>query len=206
MLDEYGVRATFFVVSAWAEQYPDTAKAIVAHGHELMNHSSKHDHYNSLSAEQIVADANKCNDAIESLTGVRPTLIRCPFGEYDDHVISALRSMGMEPIQWDVERSRTASSADDGRVSRLSGCRRARGGVPSDRKAGGSCRGKICFFTDPHTERPTACRSGENRGRTEGSAKRRGKRDREQAIAPRPTFLVFRPVPYCISKNDMIKS
>lgn len=28
---------------------------------------------------------------------------RCPYGEYDDHVISAIRSMGMEPIQWDVD-------------------------------------------------------------------------------------------------------
>ena len=104
VLDEYNVKATFFVVSAWAEQYPDTAKAIVAHGHELMNHSSRHDHYSSLTASQIVADVNKCNDVIESLTGTRPTLIRCPFGEYDDHVISAIRSIGMEPIQWDVER------------------------------------------------------------------------------------------------------
>ena len=103
VLDEYGVKATFFVVSAWAEQYPDTAKAIVERGHELMNHSSKHDHYNSLTAEQIVADVNKCNDVIEGLTGVRPTLIRCPFGEYDDHTIRAIRSTGMEPIQWDVD-------------------------------------------------------------------------------------------------------
>lgn len=31
------------------------------------------------------------------------TLIRCPYGEYDDHVISAIRSMGMEPIQWNVD-------------------------------------------------------------------------------------------------------
>ena len=46
---------------------------------------------------------NLCNDKIETLTGARPTLIRCPFGEYDDHVINAIRSMGMEPIQWDVD-------------------------------------------------------------------------------------------------------
>ena len=38
-----------------------------------------------------------------AVTGVTPTLIRCPYGEYDDHVITAIRSMGMEPIQWDVE-------------------------------------------------------------------------------------------------------
>ena len=34
---------------------------------------------------------------------MRPTLIRCPYGEYDDHVISTIRSIGMEPIQWDVD-------------------------------------------------------------------------------------------------------
>ena len=123
MLDEYNVKATFFVVSAWAEQYPDTAKAIVEHGHELMNHSSKHDHYNSLTAGQIVEDVNKCNDVIESLTGVRPTLIRCPYGEYDDHVISAIRSMGMEPIQWDVERYYIKESPLVERVCGLFGCR-----------------------------------------------------------------------------------
>ena len=103
VLDEYGVKCTFFVVGNWAEQYPDTAKAIVAAGHELENHSNAHDHFNSLSADAIIADVTTCNDKITALTGKTPTLIRCPFGEYDDHVISAIRSMGMEPIQWDVD-------------------------------------------------------------------------------------------------------
>ncbi len=103
VLDDYGVKCTFFVVGNWADQYPTQAQAIVEHGHELQNHSNAHDHYNSLTSDQIVADVETCNDKIEALTGVRPTLIRCPFGEYDDHVISAIRSMGMEPIQWDVD-------------------------------------------------------------------------------------------------------
>ena len=103
-LKKHHVPATFFVVGNWADQYPEQAKAIVESGNELMNHSNAHDHYNSLTADRIIADVNTCNDKIEALTGVRPTLIRCPFGEYDDHVISAIRSIGMEPIQWDVER------------------------------------------------------------------------------------------------------
>lgn len=103
VLEEYQVRATFFVVGNWADQYPEQAKAIVTSGNELMNHSNAHDHYNALSSERIIEDINACNDKIEALTGIRPTLIRCPFGEYDDHVISAIRSIGMEPIQWDVD-------------------------------------------------------------------------------------------------------
>ncbi len=108
----------YLFVGNWADQYPEQAKAIVDSGNELMNHSNAHDHQHSLTADQIIADVNTCNDKIEALTGVRPTLIRCPFGEYDDHVISTIRSIGMEPIQWDVEvlaAVGTARGASDAR-------------------------------------------------------------------------------------------
>ena len=117
VLKEYGVTCTFFVVGNWADQYPEQARAIVESGNELENHSNAHDHFNSLSADEIIADVNTCNDKIEALTGARPTLIRCPFGEYDDHVISAIRSIGMEPIQWDVEALAAAGSARGGKFS-----------------------------------------------------------------------------------------
>ena len=57
----------------------------------------------AVTADEIIADITACNEKIAAITGVTPTLIRCPYGEYDDHVISAIRSMGMEPIQWDVD-------------------------------------------------------------------------------------------------------
>ena len=103
ILGRYDVKATFFVVGDWVEKYPESVLALHEAGHEVMNHSNTHAHFNSLSADEIIADVNACNDKIEAVTGVRPTLIRCPYGEYDDHVISAIRSMGMEPIQWDVD-------------------------------------------------------------------------------------------------------
>ena len=103
ILEQYNVKATFFVVGDWVEKYPESVKALHDAGHEVMNHSNTHAHFNSLSAEEIIADVEACNDKIEAVTGVRPTLIRCPYGEYDDHVISAIRSIGMEPIQWDVD-------------------------------------------------------------------------------------------------------
>ena len=103
ILGQYQIKATFFVVGDWVDKYPESVKALHDAGHEIMNHSNTHAHFNSLSTEEIVADVEACNDKIEAITGVRPTLIRCPYGEYDDHVISAIRSMGMEPIQWDVD-------------------------------------------------------------------------------------------------------
>ncbi len=103
ILGKYDVKATFFVVGDWVDKYPESVKALADAGHEVMNHSNHHDHFSKLSREEIIADVNACNDKIEAVTGVRPTLIRPPYGEYDDNAISAIRSMGMEPIQWDVD-------------------------------------------------------------------------------------------------------
>ena len=103
ILARYNVKATFFCVGDWAEKYPESVRALHDAGHEVMSHSNHHDHYNSMTAEEIVADVTASNQRIAASTGVTPTLIRCPYGEYDDHVISAIRSMGMEPIQWNVD-------------------------------------------------------------------------------------------------------
>ncbi len=103
ILEKYNIKATFFVVGAWVDKYPESVKALHDAGHEVMSHSNSHAHFNSLSTDEIIADLNTCNDKIEAVTGVRPTLFRCPYGEYDDHVINAVRSLGIEPIQWDVD-------------------------------------------------------------------------------------------------------
>ena len=110
-LAKYKVHTTFFVVGDWVERYPDSVKALAEAGHEVMNHSSDHAHFSQLTSEQIKADISACNDKIEAITGSRPTLFRCPYGEYDDHVIQSIRELGMEPIQWDVERSHMAETS-----------------------------------------------------------------------------------------------
>ena len=58
ILARYNVKATFFCVGDWAEKYPESVKALHDAGHEVMSHSNHHDHYNSLTAEEIVAYAD----------------------------------------------------------------------------------------------------------------------------------------------------
>ena len=103
ILGKYQIKATFFVVGEWVDKYPESVLALHEAGHEIMNHSNTHAHMSQLSREEIIADVEACNDKIEAITGVRPTLIRPPYGEYDNNVITAIRSIGMEPIQWDVD-------------------------------------------------------------------------------------------------------
>ncbi len=103
ILGRYQVRATFFVVAEWVEKYPESVEALHKAGHEIMNHSTTHPHCNGLSPEQLMAEIETCNQKIEAITKVHPTLFRPPYGEYNDQVINTVRSMGMEPIQWDVD-------------------------------------------------------------------------------------------------------
>lgn len=103
ILDQHDVHASFFVVGEWVEKYPESVKALSDAGNEVMNHSSNHAHFSSLTTEQITADITACNEKIAAITGVKPSLFRCPYGEYDDHVIQAVKDMGMTAIQWDVD-------------------------------------------------------------------------------------------------------
>ncbi len=112
VLEHYGVKTTFFVVGDWAERYPESVQALAAAGHEVMSHSSHHAHFSQLSSEEIKKDLASCNEKISAITGVNPLLFRCPYGEYDDHVIQAVRESGMTAIQWSVERYHTNETLD----------------------------------------------------------------------------------------------
>ena len=103
ILGQYGVNATFFVVGDWVDKYPESVRALAEAGNEVMNHSSSHAHFSALSTNEITSDITACNDKIEAVTGVRPTLFRCPYWEYDDHVIRAVNALGMTAVQWDVD-------------------------------------------------------------------------------------------------------
>lgn len=103
ILDEYNVKTTFFVVADWVDKYPESVKALSDAGHEVMNHSTSHAHFSKLSSAEIQSDIMNCNEKVKAITGISPTLFRCPYGEYDDHVIDAVRAIGMNAIQWSVD-------------------------------------------------------------------------------------------------------
>lgn len=103
ILARYNVRATFFVVGEWVDRCGDSVKALHEAGHEVMNHSDTHPHMPTLSREGMIAELENCNDKIEAITGVRPTLHRAPYGDYSNESIEAAESIGMMTVQWDVD-------------------------------------------------------------------------------------------------------
>ena len=103
ILKEYDVPATFFVVGAWVDKYPESVKALSDAGHQIQNHSNTHPHMPQLSKSQMKDEIESCNEKIEAITGVRPTLHRPPYGDYDNALIETMTELDMFTIQWDVD-------------------------------------------------------------------------------------------------------
>jgi len=103
ILEKYNVKTTFFVVGSWVDKYPESVKQLSDAGHEVMNHSDTHPHMTKLSKEDMLKELNSCNDKIQKITGVRPTLFRPPYGDYSNDVISTVRENQMYTIQWDTD-------------------------------------------------------------------------------------------------------
>ena len=110
ILKEYDVPATFFVVGAWVDKYPESVKALSDAGHQIQNHSNTHPHMPQLSKAQMIDEIESCNKKIEAITGNCPTLLRPPYGDYDNALIEVMNELNMKTIQWDVELSATVGT------------------------------------------------------------------------------------------------
>lgn len=103
VMDEYGVKCTFFAVQFWVERYPEYVKKIVEHGHEMGTHSKTHSKMSELSQDAIDEELRQSSEAIEKITGKSVELFRPPFGDYDDLLIERATARGLYTIQWNVD-------------------------------------------------------------------------------------------------------
>jgi polysaccharide deacetylase family sporulation protein PdaB len=103
ILDQYGVKTTFFLVEFWADEFPEDVLEIHKRGHELGNHSATHPNMADLSEEQIIKELKTTEEKIEGITGARTRVFRPPFGAYSNKLIETAEANGYKVIQWDVD-------------------------------------------------------------------------------------------------------
>lgn len=102
-LDKNGVKATFFLVNIWLEDYPDKAKEVAERGHEIGLHSTTHPHFTRLSKEQMKEELLKNKEMVKKVTGYDAKVFRPPFGDYNNEVIKTAKELGLTTIQWSVD-------------------------------------------------------------------------------------------------------
>ena len=98
-LDKYNVKATFFLLGSWADDYINEVQKIYDAEYELGNHGYSHKDLPTMNYENIMLDIHKCNETVRNITGHSPTMFRAPSGAYDNKTISAAENLGMITIQ-----------------------------------------------------------------------------------------------------------
>lgn len=102
VLEREHVHATFFVVGRAAAAYPAIVRRELRDGDALGNHTWDHAHLIILSRAQVRETLARTDDAIFHATGVRPRLMRPPFGSRDWLVLDEARRLGYVPVMWSV--------------------------------------------------------------------------------------------------------
>ena len=82
ILAQYGIKATFFNLGDNAKEYPELCKRCVDEGHQMASHTNAHMNLPQLPVDQMKNEVSTAYDSIEAASGVRPAVMRPPYGEY----------------------------------------------------------------------------------------------------------------------------
>jgi len=101
-LERQGIRATFFECGRNVERYPEISRAVAAAGHELGNHTDSHPRLYLRSPQFIDQQFTRAQRIIADVTGVRPRLLRAPYGLRWYGIGKTQRKLGLMGVMWTV--------------------------------------------------------------------------------------------------------
>lgn len=111
LLDQYGLKVTFFVTGQWADTFPLCMQRIVAQGHEVGNHTYNHPHLTQITSSEVMKEVIAAEETIQNIGKVssRP-LFRPTYLEYNDAVLVAVGQAGfsttvsanLDPRDWEL--------------------------------------------------------------------------------------------------------
>ena len=103
ILQEAGVRATFFFVGKRARRYPEIVRRVAQSGHEIEVHSDTHPWWFSLaSANRTRREVRDATGILNDLSGTRPRFFRPPMGHKSLTLSQVLHEQGLQMVTWSV--------------------------------------------------------------------------------------------------------
>lgn len=103
MFEKYNGRATFFQLGKNVKLYPDIVKTVYEHGFELASHSWDHPDLRKLNTEGLNKQIVDTQNMFYEITGYEPSLIRPPYGAFNDTVKTVIKNNGMKIALWGVD-------------------------------------------------------------------------------------------------------
>lgn len=101
ILREYHVHATFFTLGKnHVMVHPEMVRQMAAEGHEIETLTWSHQILTKIGKDEVRKEITEGRDAVEKVTGVRPTLLRPPQGRTNDAVTKIAKDLGMAEVEW----------------------------------------------------------------------------------------------------------
>ena len=131
ILEEYGVRATFFNVGLQELAWPANLQAEARAGFLVGNHTFNHPNMTKLSRKTQATELDRVINRQEILTGTAPCVFRPPFGDYDATTLHLVQERHMSVWMWsvDTEDWEAEGSASAYWVDRIVSLAESEGGV-----------------------------------------------------------------------------
>jgi len=102
VLEQYGVKATFFLIGQNVQRHPEVCRRIATTGNVVGNHS--YHHHKSLClrlGRAIAREIEMSHQAIHECTGFEPKLFRPPHGFRTPWLMRTVHRLGYSVVTWD---------------------------------------------------------------------------------------------------------
>jgi peptidoglycan/xylan/chitin deacetylase (PgdA/CDA1 family) len=119
VLAKHNARATFFLIGKYVRQRPEIARAVLAAGHEIGNHTFSHPNLVLVSGTRLRQELDDCRKSLEDALGARTKLFRPPFGGRRPSVLRAARAMGLSSIMWSATGNDWSAKSPDAIVEKV---------------------------------------------------------------------------------------
>ena len=121
LLERYNARATFFLIGEQIARNPDLARAIVAAGHTIGNHTQRHRkfHFWRLGPDQLVREIDGFSDTAASVGLPVSNLFRAPAGMKNPFLHPILAARDLHLIGWSLRAYDTQLRDPDAIVERI---------------------------------------------------------------------------------------
>ncbi|WP_163182818.1 MULTISPECIES: polysaccharide deacetylase family protein [Neobacillus] len=113
LLEKYHAKATFFLIGADIEKYPEEAKKLVEEGHQLGNHTYSHDRMVFKTPSFIKEEIEKTDRLIREAGYKGEIVFRPPYGKKLVGLPYYLKKHDRKTILWNLEPDSYFTSASD---------------------------------------------------------------------------------------------
>ncbi|MFJ3220070.1 polysaccharide deacetylase family protein [Kitasatospora sp. NPDC086801] len=103
LLQQYGIRATFFLVGECAVENQGLVREIADRGHHIGNHTWTHPDLRHMPEEAVRDELERTSDLLQRITGRQPTWFRAPGGDWSAVALKVSSELGMRPMGWSVD-------------------------------------------------------------------------------------------------------